>query len=62
METVYLAYIDWPYGKEIIGIFSTTDKAQKYFFENHAGKKYNKTDSFDMFMLNIDEWKLDPTS
>jgi hypothetical protein len=62
MEKVYLAYIDWPYGMEPIGIFSTTKKAQDYFYEHYVGKKYNKNQVFDIFMLNIDGWKVDPTS
>jgi len=57
---VYLAYIDWPWGNEPIGLFSNSDKAQKYFHENYVGKKYNKTETYDMFMLNIDEWEVDP--
>jgi len=60
MRTVHLAYIDWPYGNETIGIFSDPEKAQAYFHKNYCGKNYNKTQTYDMFMLNIKEWEVDP--
>jgi hypothetical protein len=57
---VYLAYIDWPYGIEPIGIFSSEAKARQYFNEGYVGVSYSSVGKYTKDMLQVEERQLDP--
>lgn len=58
---MYLAYIDWPYGIEPIGIFSSEQLAKDFYEKYFLGKAYSSAGKYTWNMLETEERELDPT-
>jgi hypothetical protein len=56
-----LGYIDWPYGIDVIGVFTTQEKGREYFKTHYVGTEYAPKAKYSEGMLEFTEEELDPT-
>ena len=57
---VYLLNIDWQWGTENQGVFSTPEKAWEYAEKNFYGRKFNSIQSYREEMFSLEEEEVDP--